>query len=509
MAVTVLLFKQINILTAMTPGIIMIIAFSDVIHLCSSYHMEISKGEQKEQAIEKSCSEVGAACLFTSLTTFFGFISMALFPAPVSRQLGVSLGVGVGLSLIIAMILTPIIFSLMKAPKPLRIGASSRAQLLLYKAIDFIVRLTRNRPWIIVTAFGVLIILTIFGVARIKFETDLTKRMGEDNPVRADSRYFSEYFDGTSYVDVFLESSEPNGIFRSDVLSRISAYQKSLANIPEVDKVVSVVDIFNSLHRLFNPPDAGGRVPPMTEGDITKYLFLLKMSESKTLNSLVDKEERTMRVRLHLNNSGFFAAHTLSQQAMETGEAMLGDTLQIEVTGIMALMGEWVEEFIKGQKNGLIFAFVTIFIIMSIALRSFIGGLWSMLPNIIPLLILGGYVGWFWDVVDSDTLMVGIIAIGISVDDTIHFLFRYRFERGRTTDVAIALDRTFYFSGRAIIITSIILVAGFLPFAISDYFSVRILGTLLPITLAVALMADLLLVPAMIKLGAFNFRIRS
>lgn len=143
---------------------------------------------------------------------------------------------------------------------------------------------------------------------------------------------------------------------------------------------------------------------------------------------------------------------------------------------------------------------------MVIALRSLFGGLWSMLPNTIPLLFLGGYIGWFWDFVDSDTIMVAIIAIGISVDDTIHFLFRYRFERERTNDIAVAIDRTFHFSGRAIIITSVILVAGFLPFALSDYFSIRIMGTLLPATLAMALATDLLLVPALIKLGAFRFR---
>ena len=132
-----------------------------------------------------------------------------------------------------------------------------------------------------------------------------------------------------------------------------------------------------------------------------------------------------------------------------------------------------------------------------------------MLPNTIPLLLLGGYLGWFWDTVDSDVIMVAIITIGISVDDTIHFLFRYRFERERTDDIDIALDRTFHYSGRAIIITTVILAAGFFPYAWSDYFSVRIYGTLLPVTLLAALTVDLLLVPAMIKLGAFKFKTRA
>jgi len=507
-AVAVLLFGQINVMTAMTPGIIFIIAFSDVVHLCSSYHMEISKGERKEQAIEKSCSEVGSACLYTSITTFFGFISIALAPAPVTRQMGVVLGVGVGLALFIAMTLTPIIFSLMKAPKPMRVGAASKAQFFLNKIIDFVVNFTRNRPWLIVAGFAVLFIITTVGVTRIRFETDITKRLAEDNHIRADAKYFSEHFAGTEYADIFLEVPEAGGFVNPGLLSKVSAYRNRLLAIPEVDKVVSVVDGFDYLHCLFNPAGSGKNPPGMTEQDLSSYLYMLKMSDSDDLMGMMDDDNKIMRLRLHLNNSGFFSANSVSQKALALGQETFGDTVQIETTGLITLLGEWVSGFIDGQKRGLIFAFLTILMMMSISLRSFTCGLWSMLPNIIPLLMLGGYVGWFWDTVDSDTLLVAVIAIGISVDDTIHFLFRYRFERERTDEVAVALDRTFHFSGRAIMITSIILVVGFLPYGFSDFFTVRIMGTLLPLSLGGALLTDLLLVPAMIKLGAFQFRVK-
>ena len=504
-AFTILLFGQINIMTAMTPGIIFIIAFSDVVHLCSSYHMEISRGEQKDRAIEKSCSEVGSACMYTSITTFFGFISIALAPAPVTRQMGVVLGVGVGLALFIAITLTPIIFTMMKAPKPMRVGAASKAQFFLNKVINFVVNLTRNRPWVIVAAFAALFIFTVVGVTRIKFETDITKRLAEDNHIRADAKYFSEHFVGTAYVDIFIEAPEPGGVINPGMLSRISAYRNALLDIPEIDKTVSVVDVFNYLHPLFQPGKSDGDPPPMTEEDLSNYVYMLKMSGSDDLKSMMDADNKVMRLRLHLNNSGLFSAKRVSQKALAMGQDILGDTVQIEATGINALLGDWVAGFIDGQKRGLIFAFLTILMMMSISLRSFTCGLWSMLPNIIPLLMLGGYVGWFWDTVDSDTLMVAVIAISLSVDDTIHFLFRYRFERERTDDVDLALDRTFHFSGRAIIITSVILVVGFLPYGISDFFSVRIMGTLLPLVIAGALLTDLLLLPAMIKLGAFRF----
>jgi len=330
--------------------------------------------------------------------------------------------------------------------------------------------------------------------------------MAKNNPIRVDSQYFSQHFDGTNYVDIFVEAPDANGLINPELLSRISAFQKTLLSLSEVDKVMSIGDLFNQMHRLFNPGDAKGNFQPMTKEDISKYLMMFRMGGSDELKSMIDKDNRIMRLRVCLNKSGFVAVHRASQKAMEAGQAILGDEVQIEATGIMALLGEWLEEFIDGQKRGMIFAFITILIMMSIALRSITGGLWSMLPNIIPLLFLGGYVGWFWDTVDSDVIMVAIVAIGISVDDTIHFLFRYRFERERTKDIEIALDRTFHFSGRAIIITSVILVAGFSPYAMSGYFSVRIFGTLLPATLAVAMVTDILLIPAMIKLGAFKFK---
>jgi hypothetical protein len=129
-----------------------------------------------------------------------------------------------------------------------------------------------------------------------------------------------------------------------------------------------------------------------------------------------------------------------------------------------------------------------------------------MIPNLLPLLTLGGYVGFAWDQVDSDTFLVAMLAIGIGVDDTIHFLIRYRIEAQREPDRSKALRKTFDFAGRGIVITTVILTVGFLPFVASGYFSLRILGTLLPMVLVVALLADVLLIPALGALGLLRFQ---
>jgi len=142
---------------------------------------------------------------------------------------------------------------------------------------------------------------------------------------------------------------------------------------------------------------------------------------------------------------------------------------------------------------------------MIVALASLRSALWSVVPNVFPLLVLGGVLGGVFQYVDSDTLALGLLAIGIGVDDTIHFLVRYRLELPRSRSRQEALARTFAFAGRAIVMTTIILALGFFPFVMSDYYSTRIVGTLLPLCLVVALLADLLLVPALAQVGAFRF----
>jgi hypothetical protein len=169
------------------------------------------------------------------------------------------------------------------------------------------------------------------------------------------------------------------------------------------------------------------------------------------------------------------------------------------------LLGDWLDDVVRGQRNGLLVSLAVIALMMVVALRSWRVGLLSMIPNVLPLLAIGGWIGWTWDQVDSDTLIPAILAIGIGVDDTIHFLVRYRVEAARSEDVRAALDRTFRFAGRAIVMTTVILVVGFAPFALSDYFTTRLFGTLLPLSLAVALLADLLLVPALVTVGAMRF----
>jgi predicted RND superfamily exporter protein len=505
MSFAVLLDPEVNIFMSMVPVVMVVVAFSDVIHLVSAYLLELGRGHAKHEAILASASDVGAACLLTSATTFVGFVSISLVPTPIFRQVGAVFGVGVGVALLLAMTLVPIGLSWLPEPRPWT-RRSSTVQGTLDGVLGFAERLAVRRPHWVIAGYAVLTVLAVGGVFNMRVETEFSKRMAEDHRVRRDSAWIEERFAGVNVLDVFVTTPEDEGLLDPQIFARAADTQAALQALPEVDRAVSLVDAITTMHGTLYP-EQEGRLPAHRT-TLARHILMLESAEEADLDRLVDPERRTLRVGLRLDGEGFRGTYELGRLAESLGRERLGPEYRVEASGLTFLLGGWLGAILTGQRRGLGVSIAAITLMMMIGLRSVSVGLWSMIPNLLPLLFLGGYVGLAWPAVDSDTLIVAMMAIGIGVDDTIHFLMRYRIEAARASSPQEAIGRTMTFAGRAIVITSVILVVGFAPTATSDYFTTRILGTLLPMTLVHALLADLLLVPALVRVGAIGFRRR-
>lgn len=505
MGFAVLINRNINIFIAMVPAVILIVATSDVIHLCSAYLLELTQGKEKKEAVITSGHEVGTACFMTSVTTFVGFISLTMIPVPAFRQLGAVLGFGVATALLTAMTLAPILFSYMKEPKPWNSGSPG-----MFRAVTFLLdlaeRVSVKHPWAVISAFILLTGTSLFGLNRLNIETDFSRRLAPDNPIRSDEKYFKKYFVGTNFLDIFIDTPGEEGILDPETFLKIAGFQKAVENLPQVDRVISLVNLVEQIDGELNPERKGALPRDLTRQLLAQYLLLFEMSGGRDLERMVDSDRRSMRLAARLPDNAVRATYATGLEIEKIGRKHLGSEIKVEGTGMNYLMGMFLYDIIEGQRNGLIMAFFSILVLMIIWLRSLKAGIWSMIPNLLPLLALGGLVAILWDEVDSDVIMIAIIAIGIGVDDTIHYLVRFKFETARNCDTVTAMRRTFYYTGRAIIITTLILAVGFAPFAISDYFSTRMMGTLLPFTLVVALLTDLLLVTALIRIGMIRFR---
>ncbi len=505
MGFAILLDPQISILLAMVPAVTVIVGFSDVIHLCSAYLLELSEGLEREDAIRVSATDVGRACVYTSMTTFVGFVGMSFVPTPAFRQLGIVLGFGVGCALLLAVTLVPIAFSMMPTPKPWRVGATSRVQGVLDAALGGISAVATTRPWAVIAGFAVVLVAAGIGLWDMNVETRFEDRFDEDHPIQVDDRWFREHFAPTNVVHVFVEAPAPGGLTDPALFERLVRLRSAMEADPEVAESQSLVDLVERIHEALNAGDPRAGAWPDSKEALAQYLLLFEMSGGEGLGRVVDFERQTALFSVQVNESGMRGAWEAGERLQVIADRELGGAARAEVSGIRYLFGGWLDEILWGQGKGLIFTFVIISLMMMWGLGSARLGIWSMLPNALPLLVLGGTLGLVYENVDSDTLALAMLAIGIGVDDTIHFLMRFRIESERCDDRAEALERTFDFAGRAIVMTTVTLAAGFAPFALSSYYSTWILGTFLPMTLAVALLADLLLVPALAQVGPLAF----
>lgn len=474
MGFAALLDREISVLLAVAPALILIISFSDVVHLCSAYAKELAGGRDRDDAILASAVDVGTACILTSLTTFVGFVSFSFIDVAAFRHLGFVLGFGTAIALVLAMTLVPVIFSLMRPPQPWTHDDRRPPGRTLDAVLMSCERLAKSYPLTVIGSFVLLMTALSLGCMRIRIETDFVARMSPGSPLHVDTRYFNEHFAGTIAIELFLTADDGISI-GPELFERLAACRRVVEDHPEVAKVI--------------PPFGTTSNPHLTAGDLTRF---------------VDADKREIRLVAFVRETGVSAIYDIGRKIQQDALTAIGPGITIEPSGFFYLAGRWLDHHIVTNKRAILIAFSTITVILVVLFRSIRIGLWSLLPNVFPMLAVGGVIGFVWRTADSDLVIVLLVAIGIAVDDTIHFLSRWRIETRRGASSTEALHRAFGFAGRAIMQTSAIFAIGFAPMALSDYLPFRMLGILMPLAVFTALMGDLLLLPALVCIGAIR-----
>ncbi len=496
-AFTIYSEPTVNILMSILPTFVLIISFSDVVHICSAYLLNLESGASKHDAISNATVEVGAACLLTSITTAVGFFALTFVPAPAFQNLGLAAAVGVVIAFGLAMVIVPIFLSVLPTPSDWHAGRVGWVQDALDRLLDGLADLTTTRPWPVIAAFCVFFAVCVYGSSRINIETKFAERLDENNAARVDARYMDARFVKASLIDVYIDTPDRSGVLDATRFAKLVAFEAELETWPEVEKVVSFVDLMRVTHR--SVVGDGAEFGPFDDAALAQMMVLLEMQGPDALRSFVDFERRTARLTVYSNVEGIVGQFELRERIRAAGVS-LGDDVTIEATGVGPLMGAWLDDILAGQRRGLGFSLLVIMLLLIVGFRSVRAGVVSMVPNVVPLLAAGAWCGFFWTDIDSDTLIVAMIALGIGVDDTIHFISRYQTEL-RRRDRIDAIRETFRYSGRGIFITTFVFVVGFLPAMTSEYYTIWVMGLLLPVCFIVALAADVLFVPALCAVG--------
>lgn len=487
-------FGRLTIITSAAPVMVLVVGMSDVVHLVTQFRHELARGRDREEAIHVAFREVGAACTLTSLTTFIGFGSMVLMPLPHSRELGVFAATGVVTAFLLAFVLTPILLSYSRSGGGV-VHAPDRLARFLGVVAD---ALRPHARWVLGVGVVATALVT-WAALQIEVENSLSRKLPEDHPVRAAVKVVERAVGGSWQLEVIVDSGRDEGLKAGGFVQSLGRLEHAIEALPKVGVVQSLVDVLGRMHRVLAPDHAS--TLPDTPEMVAQYLLLFEMSGGEDLTALVDPTQRHLRLAVRLADMTAEEGIAIAAEIDRLAKELLPAGTSAYAGGFGLMTARAGPEILRGSLRGLATALVLIALLMGVLFRSVRVGLLSIVPNLLPVAFGLVMASWFVAQVDVDALMNLTICIGIAVDDTIHFLSRYRIERRRGLDRADAVRATIVEAGHGITRTSLILVGGFLVLVLSDVMGLRVAGVMLPAALASAVLLDLTLVPAMAQLG--------
>ena len=498
-----------NIINSIVPALLLVIAVGDAVHFLTTYYAEIGAGADKDSAIRAMVRRIGGACLLTSMTAAIGFASLIVARIDIIKGMGRVAAVGLMVAYVVILLLVPTVLSMVTVPAS-ALGSDPRrgwiGRLLVWLGH---VTTARKGPVLVVTAL--ITVLCIAGAFRVKSDNFLLEELLPENPVSVALHHNEEVLSGVMPVEIVVRTEDEGGIFEPDVLNGIAALQEELRREPFIGHSVSIVDLIREIARVQD----GSRRIPETRAQAAQYLLYFEMSEDPSfLDSMIDLQRKTARISATAKDWGtnnflaWFDGRRKCDPRALCDEPMVAkidrifgttdgvkDGLSVKVTGGSLVAADALSRLVEDMLASLGTAFVVISLLMMITLRSLRVGLMSMLPNLLPLLITLGFMGWVSIPIRTSTALIFSVALGVAVNDTIHFLTRYREELFASGDRIEAVKLTLLSTGRAIIFTSLLLIGGFAVMLSSRFMGIFQMGLLGAVALFAALLGDLVLLP--------------
>ena len=486
------------------PIFLLTVGVCDAVHILALVYRLRMDGLDKGEAIAKALAHSGLAVLMTSITTAAGMVSFVTSEMAAIQDLGVLAPIGVFLAFAYTMILLPALLAIFPLPAPKR-GRVAKTGLFPFERSLIATGLFAARhPWrIMVPATGI-ILLAVLGAVQITFSHNGLVWFPEGDRTRVDFETIDRTFGGSITMDLLVDTGEPGGLYDPALLGELERAAFDVANVARepvrVAKSVSIRDIVEETHQALNENRPEMRRVPDDRALVAQELLLFEQSGSDDTEEFVDAEYRMTRLNMRVPFVDALLFPPFLREVDRVLEARFGDRVHYEVTGLMTLLSEIFEAVLVSMARSYVFAIAVITPLMMLLLGSLRRGLVSMVPNLLPVVAVLAVMGWGGIAIDTTTMMIGAMVIGIAVDDTIHFMHKFHRYFEDTGDLEAAVRETLRTTGSALLFTTLVLVAGFAVFGLAEMSNTRIFGLLASFAAAVALLADLLIAPALLAL---------
>lgn len=498
------LFRQpLQLPTAMLPSFLMVVGIGDSIHFLSLFYAEFNRTGDKRDALIRALEHSGLAMFLTSLTTAAGMASFANADLLPVSNLGVFTAVGVMCAFLITIIVLPACLRLLPL-KPKGEGNSPHTAPALDRVIDGATHISFHYPKSVVVCSLLLLLSSLWVASNMEFSHNPMKWLPDDLPEKQSIIAIDGQLGGSITLEIVVDTEVEGGVYEPALLRKLELISTRLKAFNTTDfhvnKVLSITDLIKESNRALHDNDETYYRLPDDRALVAQELFLLEISGSEDLFRLVNREYSQTRITLTLPwiNALLYAPlmDTLEQEFKQT----LGDQYKVSITGLIPLLGSTLNSVIHSAAEAYVIALVVISLIMILLLGNLKLGLISMFPNVLPIAMVIALMQLNGVPFDMFTILIGSIAIGLCVDDTVHFMHHFGRYRERGYDTKSAINRTLHTAGRAMIVTSVVLCSGFLVMLLSQLNNFTDFGIYASLCIILALMADFLLAPALMTL---------
>jgi predicted RND superfamily exporter protein len=506
----VLLGQKITLLTALIPPLIVVIGIPNCIYFLNKYHTSYKETNHKQEAIEQMVGRMGVVTLFCNITAAIGFFVFAFTKSPLLKEFGWVSGLNIMALFLISLLFIPPVLTFL--PPPTTKHVKYLENKFLERVLIKIEKWTFQHTQWVFAITSILVVVSIMGLMRIKKEAFIVDDLPKKDTLYTDLKWFEKEAGGVMPLEIVIDTKKKNGLVRSiKPLEAIDELHQYLVVQPELGKPLGLLEGIKFAKQAFYDGDSNAYTVP-TGTEMAFMAPYLKTDSQKTTNStgasptqllskFIDSAKRETRVSVNMKDIGS-AELPLFLHRLDSATKTIFDTskYKVEITGSSVTFLEGSNFIVRGLGESIFWAFLLIAICMIFLFRSFPILMCSLVPNIVPLLMTAGLMGWVGISLKPSTVLVFSVALGIAIDVTIRFLVNYKQELPRlNNNVHETLIQTIKHTGISIIYTSLVLVAGFVIFCFSDFGGTKALGWLTSLTLVVSTFTNLILLPALIK----------
>ncbi len=502
--VTVALFYlfgfSMNLVTAIMGPILVAVCVADSVHMMLAYYENLRHSSSSQEALFLAVDQIRWPCFFTALTTFAGFIAFNASPIEPNKIMGIFAAFGVMLAYVLTILFIPLVLTYCQRfmGSVAEVVSDGWVQKILDKSHDWVIGHTR----LMLIATGIVSVVSIYGMSLIKIETNTIEYFPKSEGIRQDIDYFENELSGVGAVEIVLEAEEKGRELATDpkVLKAMEQFENSIKHDALARKAVSFTDYLKKLNRAFHENHPEYEVIPETQEQIAQLLLILESSGATEMDRFRTLDNSKVRMSLRTLWKSSEVMNRYIEDIQKRGTLMfepLGITFK--ATGAGPLWIKIDSAILESEIFSFTVASLMITVMMILVLKNVRAGLITMIPNLFPIAVATGLMGYFDISLNVSTVMTASVAIGLTVDDSIHYLIAFKKNMQKYQDTLKALHETNRTVGSAIVFTTIVLIFGFGVLMTSQFLPSRMFGVVMVGTLAISIVSEIILMPLLLK----------